>query len=563
MKNVLTNILNLCKEPRLFLSVSCACLSGRQVLYSVLSILFIGLFIPSCTDKSERQDGYLHLRLSSNPTTLDPALVVDVTGGGIGAKIFNGLVRFDEKLNIIPDLAEKWEISSDGRQYIFYIRSGVKFSNGREVTAGDFKYSFERLLQPRTKSPNTWALDRIKGAKDFIDGGVKEVSGIKTADKYKLVIALEKPFAPFLSLLCMTAAYVVPKEDVEKWGADFSTHSSGTGPYVLKEWKHNQYLTLEARDDYFEGKPAINGIVYGIIPEDMTAAAEFESGNLDVMSIPAAEFRRYTNSEKWKSLVSGASGINIYYLGFNCDRPPFNNPLLRKAVSHAIDRGKILRTIYEARGVPASGPVPPALKSWAVPDMYPYNPEKAKSLLKDAGYPAGIKIKIYLTADQEVLDILEVIQGYLMNAGIEAELRQLEWSAYKAAINSGETDAFWLSWWADYPDPENFLFPLFHSSNFGPAGNRARFKNKEVDALIEKGQGSIDKKRRDEYYEKAEKLIANSAPWVFFWHKKEYTVRQPRVKNYKIYPIYSIDKGMEIELRVKSEPAGRQTRSPF
>jgi peptide/nickel transport system substrate-binding protein/oligopeptide transport system substrate-binding protein len=513
-------------------------------IYTLLSVLLIS----SCINKPERLQGYLYLRLSSNPTTLDPALIVDVTGGGIGAKIFNGLVRLDEKLSIVPDIAERWEISKDGKTYTFYLKENVRFSNGREVTAHDFKYSFERLLTPGTRSPNTWVLEKIKGARDFIQGKTKGIVGIKVKDKLTLEITLEESFAPFLSLLCMPAAYVVPKEDVKKWGVDFSTHPSGTGPFVLTEWRHNQYLRLEARSDYFEGKPKIKGIVYKIIPEDLTAVADFESGNLDVLTIPASEFKRYKESPKWKDLISSAPGINTYYLGFNCARPPFNNILLRKAVSYAIDREKILKTLYEGRGVLASGPVPPPLRKWSPPKSISYNPEKARELLKDAGYQEGLDIKIYLTSDQEVLDILEVIQGYLLDVGIKAELRQLEWSAYKEAINRGEPDAFWLSWWADYPDPENFLFPLFHSSNFGAGGNRTRFKNTQVDILIEKGQRSLNKRLQNKYYKKAEEIIVNNAPWVFFWHRTEFIIRQPWIKNYKIYPIYSIDKGMNIRL---------------
>jgi peptide/nickel transport system substrate-binding protein/oligopeptide transport system substrate-binding protein len=374
------------------------------------------------------------------------------------------------------------------------------------------------------------------------------IEGIRLKGEEIIEVLLEEPYAPFLSMLTMTAAYVVPREEVEKWGADFSTHPSGTGPFALQEWKHNQYLKLQARADYFGGDPAINGIIYKIIPEDLTAVIEFETGNLDVLPIPVSEFKRYSESPKWKDLVSSAPGISTYYLGFNCERKPFDDPLLRKAVSHAIDRGKILKTIYEGRGVLASGPVPPALRQWLPRETVRFNPEKAKALIKKAGYKHGLDIKIYLTHDQEVLDILEVIQGYLADVGINAELRQLEWSAYKEAINKGEPDAFWLSWWADYPDPENFLFPLFHSSNFGPGGNRTRFIDREVDLLIEKGQRSIDQKVRDDYYQKAEARIVEAMPWVFFWHRTEFTIRQPWIKNYKIYPIYSIDKGMEVSI---------------
>ncbi len=513
----------------------------------VLLIIFL-LFIIACIDHSSTHPDYLHLRLTSNPTTLDPALIVDVPGGGIGAKLFNGLARFDETLNVVPDIAESWEISDDGLTYTFYLKKGIRFSNGREVTANDFKYSFERVLSPATRSPNTWVLDRIRGAKDFMGGRIKDVEGIEVRNDTTIMITIEEPFSPFIDLLCMTTAYVVPREEVEKRGSGFSTHPVGTGPFVLQEWRHNRHLVLESRDDYFEGGPNVKGIMYKIIPEDLTAVAEFETAGLDILSVPASEFRRYSRSAKWKGLVSGAPGINTYYLGFNCERPPFSNPVLRKAVSFAVDREKILKTLYEGRGELAYGPVPSLLRKWPSHDTISYDPEHARRLMKEAGFPNGLTIKIYLTADNEVLDILEAIQGYQSGVGIHAELRQLEWSAYKDAINRGEPDAFWLSWWADYPDPENFLFPLFHSRNFGPAGNRARYKNPEVDMLIEKGQKSMNEISRNEYYRKAEDMIVKDSPWVFFWHRTEFTVRQPRVKNYRIHPIYSIDKGMDVGL---------------
>src|SRR4030042_986684 len=182
-----------------------------------------------------------------------------------------------------------------------------------------------------------------------------------------------------------------------------------------------------------------------------------------------------------------------------------------------------------------------------MPLRYEYNPEKAKDLIKKEMLD-GITVNFYITADQEVKDMAEVIQSYIMAIGIEVRIKQLEWSAYKEAINKGEADMFYISWWADYPDPENFLFPLFHSSNFGPGGNRTRYKNPAVDSLIEKGKYTMDEKKRNLLYEKAEEMIVADAPWVFLWHRTDFTVRQPWVKNYIIYPIYSMDKGTEISL---------------
>ena len=487
----------------------------------------------------------MHYRLNNNPTTLDPALIVDVAGGVIAAKLFNGLVRLDENLSVISDIAEKWKISDNGTAYLFFLRRNVKFSNGREVTAYDVKYSFKRVLDPKGKSPNSWVLEKILGAREYMSGKAADVEGLEVKDRYTLKVRLVKPFSPFLNLLTMTAAYIVPEEEVKKWGADYSTHPVGSGPFILREWGHNNQLVLARNETYFNGLPRISGIVYRIIPEDLTAVTEFELGNLDVIAIPAYEYSRYRRYPKWRDLISSVKGLNTYYLGFNCSRPPFNNMNLRKAVSYSIDRQKILETYYEGRGRLAEGPVPDLLRKWNLSFSHRYDPVTAKRILEKEGVVNKV-VNFYITSDQEVVDIAEIIQSFLKEAGLDVRIKQLEWSAYKSAINKGEADLFWISWWADYPDPENFLFPLFHSSNHGASGNRARYANKEVDSLIEKGQGSVATGERDRYYGLAENIISEESPWVFFWHKTDFTLWQPYVKNYRIYPIYSMDKGLEV-----------------
>jgi peptide/nickel transport system substrate-binding protein/oligopeptide transport system substrate-binding protein len=366
------------------------------------------------------------------------------------------------------------------------------------------------------------------------------------------VLRLDKPFGPFLSLLAMTTAYVVPREDVERLGQDFGTHPAGSGPYVLTEWKHGQHVILAAREDYFEGRPKLNGIYYRIIPEDLTAVLEFDTGRLDVLQIPSSEYHRYTTDPAWRDLVYGRTGLNTYYLGLNCSRPPFDDIRVRWALNYAIDRQHILYTILEKRGVLASGPIPPGLwKSTIWPhtaEGYSYDPDKAKELIREAG-AEGKTIKIYITADPEVLDIVEVIQDYLAKVGLKTEITQLDWSAFKHAVNEGEPDAFWLSWWADYPDPENFLFPLFHSASVGSAGNRTRCIDRELDRLIETAQHTMGEHQRYRLYRQAERRIIKDAPWVFMWHKADYYVVQPWVKDFKIYPIYSIDKRVDVTVK--------------
>lgn len=504
------------------------------------------LFNLSCSSQN-RLEGYVYYRLNTNPTTLDPALIVDVTGGSIAAKLFNGLVRLGEDLSIQPDIAKDWSISKDGLTYRFSLKRGVYFSNKLEVKAYDIKYSFKRILHPLSRSPNTWVLEKILGADEFMAGRADDIKGIRVIDDYTLEITLKRPFSPFLHLLTMTAAYVVPFEEVEKWGHDFSAHPVGTGPFILKEWLPNQALRLEKREDYLDGPAHVKGIVYRIIPEDLTTVTEFELGNLDVITIPASEYMRFRKDPKKQNFISSLKGINTYYIGLNCSKPPFNKPDIRRAINYAIDREKILNTIYEGRGRLAKGPVPDMIRTWENKIRYEYNPTKAREIIKREGLEEHA-INFYVTADQEVVDIAEVIQSYINAVGMKVTIKQLEWSAYKETLNRAEPHMFYLSWWADYPDPENFLFPLFHSSNFGAGGNRTWYSNPSVDIMTEKGQYTMDIKERHLLYQKAEEMIVADAPWVFLWHRTDFTIRQPWVENYKIHSIYSMDKGTEISL---------------
>jgi peptide/nickel transport system substrate-binding protein/oligopeptide transport system substrate-binding protein len=474
-------------------------------------------------------------------------LIVDVPGGSLAAKLYNGLVRLDRNLNVGPDIAEKWEVRDGGTTYVFHLRRGVLFANGREVTAWDFRYSFERILAPHSRSPNAWVLEKLAGTDAFEDDKEQHVRGIEVEDAYTLILKLSEPFSPFLSQLTMTACYVVPKEEVEKWGVDFSSHPMGTGPYILSEWRHGSEVVLKRNTSYFGACAKVTGLVYRIIPEDLTAAVEFETGNLDVLSVPASEYAKYRNSPEWKDLLSSAVGLNTYYLGFNCSRPPFSDVNLRIAVAHALDREKILAAFYEGRGIPAKGPVPDRLRRWRSPLVPGYDPRGAEALIKKAR-ARGLTINFYVTNDQEAADIAAIIQSRLSGLGLRVAIRQLEWSAYKAALNAGEADMFWISWWADYPDAENFLFPLFHSSNRGAAGNRSRFVDHRVDQLLERGRSAQSQQESVQYYGKAEEIISAQCPIVPFWHKTESVLRQRSVRNFMIYPVYTMDKGLDFSL---------------
>ena len=519
------------------------------LLFRILCFVLLFAFV-SCSARN-RLDDYLYCRLNSNPATLDPALITDVQASVIAAKLFNGLVKLDDRLNVVSDIAERWEVSKDGRTYRFYLKKGFLFSTGREVTAQDLKYSFERILKHATKAPNAWIFDNVAGAKSFREGRTGGVEGFGVINHYEFEINLTLPFSPFLKMLTMTPAYVVQREIVESRGADFASNPSGTGPYFLDSWMPNQQVVLKRNDRYSGGAARLKGIVFRIITEDLTALTEFELGNIDILLVPSSAYQKLKNDAKWNPYIESIQGLNTYYLGLNTSRPPLDAPVLRKAISLAVDRKKILETFYEGRGRLAEGPVPDLLRTWGSDrntKVIDYNPAMARQIVKEHGL-TGTRLTLYVAADQEAVDLAEIIQGYLADAGLTVIIRQLEWSAYKSAINRGEPDMFWLSWWADYPDAENFLFPLFDSANLGPAGNRTRYVNRDVDHLIEQGQHSVEQRQRDRIYQKAEEKIISDAPWVFFWHKTDYVIRQPWVSGFKGYPIYNMDKGMDVQLR--------------
>jgi ABC-type transport system substrate-binding protein len=506
----------------------------------------VALWISGCNGVSaEREADWVYVRLKKNPTTLDPARIVDLDSARIAAKLFSALVTFDEQLRPSPDLSRFWSLSPDGRTYRFELRDDAFFFNGRAVTARDVVFSFERVLAPATRSPRTWVLSRIQGADAFMQGRADHVTGLRVPDEHVIEIQLEEPFAPFLSMLGLTTAAIVPREEVERLGEEFGRQASGSGPFMLTDWQHNQHVRLEKNPHWRGPAPLSSGICYRVIPEDFTAMVAFEKGSLDILpEIPGSEYARYASDPLWRDGVQQAAGLNTYYLGLNCSRAPFNDVRVRQALNCAIDRAAMLAAILDGRGELAEGPVPPVLRRGPTPEGYAYDPERARELLSEAGYPDGFPMTIYQTADTENLDMCQAVQAFLQAVGIRASIVQLEWSTFLAAVADGEADAFWLSWWADYPDVENFLYPLFHSDNLGAGGNRSRYLDGRFDVLIEQAVATADVRQRDALYAQCEHLIAEQAPWVFFWHKNSCSIQRPEVRGYRTTALAVMEKGI-------------------
>ncbi len=471
----------------------------------------------------------------SDPPSLDPAHITDTVSHAVASELFDGLVAFDRDLNIQPAIAGRWDISQDGRTYTFTLRPGVRFHTGRAVTAEDFRYSFERLLAPETRSERTWILEKLQGARQFMAGETQRVTGIKVLGPLELQLTLEHPFAPFLSLLAYPAASVVPREAVERWGRQFSTRPMGTGPFRFGRWDHDDRVILEANPDYFQGAPYLDQIVFRVIPDEMTRFQEFKAGNLEHTDIPTGFFHVVRDDPSLNAMRVSRPSLGINAIQFNLERPPFRgNRALRQAFNYAVDKEAIATVILEGRVSPARSILPPGMFAYN-PRLrgYPYAKEKAERLLAVAGYEKGRglpPLTLYYNTGLVNRQIVQLIQGSLRAIGVTIELRELDWPAYLNLVDRGDASLFRLGWLADYPDPENFLTVLFHSRNVGSKGNLSRYTNSRVDALLDRADRSLDPSERRHLYGEAEMIILDDAPWLFLHYESTDVLIQPWVR---------------------------------
>ncbi|KAA3597995.1 MAG: ABC transporter substrate-binding protein [Calditrichaeota bacterium] len=508
------------------------------------TLLVSSLILQSCGGGAKTTDEIVFkYRIHSDPPSLDPAHGTDTTSGNILLRMFDGLVQFEPKtMEVIPAVAESWEIE-DSRVFTFKIRKGVKFHNGREVKAEDFKYSFERTLDPETVSERQWVLSPILGATEFTDGKAGEVKGIEVIDDYTLRLTLEKSFAPFLSMLCMESASVVPKEAVDEFGSDqFARNPIGCGPFKFVEWQSDISVTVEAFDDYYGDKSeTIDKVKFMVIPSIPTALEAYKNGEIDFLDeLPPGQIQNIRDNSP--DDVKEWSQIGTYYIGFNHEKPPFkDNVKLRKAINYAIDRQKIANIIEEGLAIPASGILSPGIPGHN-PNFspYKYDLEKAKQLMAEAGYPEGKglpTIKIWYNTHDRHQRIVQYVQQELKKIGVNLEIKNLDWAAYLKALDSGEPEMYRMGWLVDYVDPDNFLYTLLHTSQIGAPGNYARYTSAKFDSLVELGRHLTDLDERIKVYQEAERIaVEDDAVWLFLYYYREIALINPKWENVILSP---------------------------
>lgn len=501
---------------------------------TVLALACPAVGLSACGEPSLPHDT-VRLAISSNPRSLDPAQMTDVNSGEIGSKIYNGLVRFDG-LVVVPDLAETWTISPDLRTWRFRVRDGVRFHNGRTLAASDIAWSLGRILDTATKSPRRWVLESVES--------------VSAPAEREVVMRLKAPSAAFLALLAMPACYVVAREELERHGADYAHHAIGTGPYQLVSWEDDRRILLERNPDYFAGAVGPAAIEYSVIPEPLTQIALLKRNRLDACEIPDVQLPRLRSDPAWREHILDGEQPATGYVVINTER--FSDPRLRRAFNLAVDRDRIIAAVRGGLATPAAGPVPPSLLTAdRAPAPIAFDPRTARALLAEAGFRPDRPLVLLRNAPRGTLEPAEAVAGYLRDVGIPVRVEAMEFSSLSARINRGDFDLALLNWFADYPDPENFLLPLFHSKNIGGAGNRARLSDQRVDDALDRLSAAVGP-HRPAALAAALAAVTETSPWIFLWHPRMAMAVAPRLQGYRIPLINNGENGAK--WRLEHEP---------
>jgi oligopeptide transport system substrate-binding protein len=480
------------------------------------------------------------LKLKDNgPVTLDPAIAGEASSINFIFQIFSGLVRLDENLKIAPDIARSWDKSPDGRTYTFHLRQDVKFHDGSPVKAADFKYSWERALNPKTQSQTAGIyLNDIVGAEDMLSGKAAAISGVKAVDDYTLQVSIDAPKAYFLDKMAFPTSFVVEKSNVDS-GSQWWQKPVGTGPFQLKQWQTDQLLVLTRNNSYYGDRAQVNEVDFQLLGADPMSL--YQLGQIDVADVAPAYVGLVTdpNNAISKELHTTPQ-MSFGYIGFTTSAPPFDDVKVRQAFCYAFDKSKTMKLATNNVAVPAAGILPQSMPGYnSNLQGLNFDPAKAKQLLASSKYADLSKFPpVVITVSGYGSNISGVIGGLISdwktNLGVQATVRQLDPAVFSYSLNQEKDQMFSNGWIADYPDPQDFLDVLFHT---GSRSNSGGYSNLQVDKLLDQAAIDQDPANRLKLYQEAEQLLVNDAACLPLEFDRLYTLVKPYVSNYAVSPL--------------------------
>lgn len=487
----------------------------RRTIKNGILFVLIGLMLmiaQACSTKSStsneaaskqegpKQGGTLTVVRLSDATKLDPHFITDIPSANIVyQKVYEGLVEPDKDFKIQPLLAKEWKVI-DGTTWEFKLREGIKFHDGAPFNADAVKKTFDRLLDPKTASPQREKFSMIKE--------------VKVVDENTVQLILEYPYAPLLSILASNEGSIISPKALAENPDTLSQHPVGTGPFVFESWKTGQEISLKKNENYWGKKPNIDRVVFKVVPEDATRLAMIETGEAQINDqVPVTEIDRIEASDKMG--LYRTEGLAVEYVGFNTKKKPFDDVRVRKAISHAIEREAIIKGVYNNVGTLANVAMSPKVFGYSDKvKPYDYDLNEAKKLLKEAGYEKGLKVTLLTSDRKERINMAEVIQSQLKGIGVDVKIQVMEYGAYIGMIEKGEHDMAIGGWGNATGDGDYNQYNLFHSASQGPPGNHFYYSNPEVDKMIEAARRETDEKKRLKLYEEVMQKEIDDAVYV-------------------------------------------------
>ena len=496
------------------------------------------------TGSAEPLEGGRFVRLYVDPPTLDPHLTTDATSAQVIVEVFGGLVTIDRNLDVVPDLAESWGISADGRVYTFRIRPDAVFHDGKPVTAEDVRWSLERATDPLTEAPNVdQYLGDIVGVDAKLAGDVLEISGVRIINERTIEITIDASKSFFLAKMTYPTAFVLDRENIEANPKNWFRKPNGTGPFKMTEYKVGETLILSRHDAYHLGSAKVAEVE--MILSGGTSMLMYENDEIDISGVGLADLDRLLEPSHSLNaeLTRAAPSFSVQYIGLNVNEPPLDDVKVRQALNLAIDKREIATIVLGDQVVPAKGILPPGFPGFSESvSGYKFDPIKAKQLLLESKYGNDldnlppITITTPGSFGANVSLDMEVVQAmWEKNLGITTEFQQTEFATFLKDLNKRRFQMFDIGWIADYPDPENFLDILFYSDS---SNNHTNYNNPEVDALLEKARVETDETLRFSIYNEVEQTILDDAPWIPLWYSGErYLLVKPNVHDYLLTPL--------------------------
>ncbi len=505
----------------------------------MLRIYVVFLFLISITACGQHQSKTLVFGRGGDSVGLDPALETDGESFKVCDNIYETLVTFrPENTEVIPGLAESWVVSADRKTYTFDLRKGVTFHDGTVFNSEDVVFSLAR--QFKTDHP----YHNVEGAYQYWNSMSMSdiVKDVRKIDDYTVAIDLKRPNATFLSNLAMNFCAIVGPEAVERYGADYPRNPVGTGPFRFVQWIKDDRVILERNAEYWGMKPKIERLIFKSIPENMARLIALRQGEIDGMDNLVPDFIADIEAQSDLKLLSQA-GMNVGYLAMNMDRPPFDNPGVRRAINHAINKKSLVDNLYQGLALPAVNPIPPTIWSYHEGvEGYDYDPERARALLKEAGFPNGFQTNLWAMPVPrpympQPLKIAQAIQADLKAVGVLAEIVSFEWGTYLDKVSRGQHDMALLGWTGDNGDPDNFLYVLLDkSATAHPANNIAFYRSDDLHEILIQAQNEVAADIRTELYRQAQVIVNRDAPWVPLVHAAQTAAFTKRVSGFRLHP---------------------------